>query len=331
MKAPTYTDEQIIEAGMQLLAENKRVSPFAIRTLMGGGNPKRIKKIWQESEHEAIEGQMVREQVDLPTEFADALEATKLSLDELAKRMYNHAQEIAESRVRETITAARKAKESAEIEVAEAMDTVNSLDEEKQELIASLEKTWHKLEHANADNTRLQERIDTLSHRAEKDAEALREVKASNTALQQSNTTLAVKKGLADKQLEEAKQLATKQTTALEASNKTLTAMQVEQATNQAENASLQSTINELGRQTKGDQSTIADLKMLLEQSKVENHRNETTLAIVNTKQEETNKRVKTLGAELQTARKIEEQAKREAAELQGKLNVLQKQASAIK
>ncbi len=325
MKAPTYTDEQIIDAGMQLLAENKRVSPFAIRTLMGGGNPKRIKKIWKESEHEALEGQMVREQVDLPTEFEDALAATKQSLDELAKRMYNHAQEIAESRVRETITAARKAKESAEFEVAEAMDTVNSLDEEKQELISSLEKTWHKLEQANADNTRLQERIDTLSHQAEKDKEALREAKTSNAGLQQSNTTLAVKKDLADKQLEEAKQLAIEQTNALEASNKTLTAMQVEQATTQADNANLQTTINTLDKQTEVDQTTIDDLKTLIEQLKAEKHHHDTELAIANTKQQEATMRVKTLDAELKASRTAEEQAKRGASKLQGKLAILQK------
>lgn len=166
MKAPTYTDKQIIDAGMQLLAENKRVTPFAIRNAIGGGNPKRIKKIWEENQHEAIEGQMVREQVDLPTEFEDALQATKLSLDELAKRMYNHAQEIAESRVRETITAARKAKESAEIEVAEAMDTVNSLDEEKQALTTLLEQTKQTLEKDNTEleksNTILKTQLDVV-------------------------------------------------------------------------------------------------------------------------------------------------------------------------
>jgi len=318
MKAPTYTDEQIIEAGMQLLTENKRVSPFAIRTLMGGGNPKRIKKIWTESEHEALEGQMVREQVDLPTEFADALEATKLSLDELAKRMYNHAQEIAESRVRETITAARKAKESAEFEVTEAMDTVNSLDEEKQELISSLEKTWHKLEQANADNTRLQERIDTLTHRAKKESEALRAAKASNAELQQSNTRLMVQKDLADKQLEEAKQVATEQNSTLEEAHKALAAIQLEQATTQADNANLQTTINALSKQTKTDQATIDDLKTLIEQLR-------TDVAIANTKQQEATMRVKTLDAELKASRAAEEQAKRGASKLQGKLAILQK------
>jgi len=321
MKAPTYTDEQIIEAGKQLLSENKRVSPFAIRTLMGGGNPKRIKKIWMESQHDAIEGQMVREQVDLPTEFEEALNATKHSLDELAKRMYNHAQEIAESRVRETITAARKAKESAEFEVAEAMDTVNSLDEEKQELISSLEKTWHKREQANADNTRLQERIDSLSHQAEKNTEALKAAKASNTELQKTNTTLAVKKDLTDQQLAEAKQHATEKDQILETTQQALKAIQLEQATTQTENSNLQTTLNEVSQQTK-------TLKTLIDQLKTDSHHHETSLAIAHTKQEEATTRVNALNSELKASRNAEEQAKRESSELQGKLNILQAQAS---
>ena len=72
MKPATYTNEQIIEAGMQLLADKKRVTPFAIRNILGGGNPARIKTIWEESQQNALEGQVVSHRVELPTEFADA-------------------------------------------------------------------------------------------------------------------------------------------------------------------------------------------------------------------------------------------------------------------
>lgn len=322
MKAPTYTDEQIIEAGMQLLAENKRVSPFAIRTLMGGGNPKRIKKIWSESESEALEGQMVREQVDLPTEFADALDATKLSLDELAKRMYNHAQEIAESRVRETITAARKAKESAEFDVAEAMDMVNNLDEEKQALTASFEKTWYKLEQANEENARLQERIDSLTQQATKDAEALKTAKVNNAELQKSNTTLAIQQELAVKQLEEVKQYADKTKSKLKETHTMLANVTLELATTQTDNTNLSTTLKALQTQSNKEQAKI-------EQLTTQNHQNETQLAVSTTKQEEAGERVKELVNKLESSRKAEEFAKREASELQGELKVLQQHASA--
>lgn len=204
MKQPTFNDEQIIEAGMQLLAEKKRVTPFGIRKIIGGGNPSRIKTVWENSQHEAIEGQVVREQVDLPTEFEEALNTTKESLDELAKRMYSRAQEISESRVRESISTARKAKEVAEAEVFEAMDTVTELDEENNDLKEKLENINKALQKVSTENSRQEEHIRILTTKAEKDALALKEEKVKNADLQKKVTTLEVQNKIADKQLEEA-------------------------------------------------------------------------------------------------------------------------------
>ena len=270
---------------------------------------------------------MVREHVDLPTEFADALEATKLSLDELAKRMYNHAQEIAESRVRETITAARKAKESAEFEVAEAMDMVNSLDEEKQELTSSLEKTWHQLQEAKADNTRLQERIETLTHRAKKDTEALTEAKAGNAELQKSNTTLIVQKDLADKQFEEVKLSAKETEQRLNKANQLTENMKVELATLKADKTNLQTSFNTLEVQSTKAQAKNERLKTTIEKLTAKNHHHETTLAISNTKREEAEQRIKSLDTKLKASRKAEEGAKIEASELKGKLKIFESQS----
>ncbi|HRJ54626.1 MAG TPA: DNA-binding protein [Candidatus Thiothrix moscowensis] len=54
MKKPTYTDVQIIQAGKQLLAEDKSVTPFAIRNLLGGGNHLRIKLVWEAAQHAGL-------------------------------------------------------------------------------------------------------------------------------------------------------------------------------------------------------------------------------------------------------------------------------------
>lgn len=188
MKPATYTNEQIIEAGMQLLADKKRVTPFALRNILGGGNPARIKTIWEESQHNALEGQVVSHRVELPTEFADALAATKGSLDELAMRMYGRAQEVAESRVRETIAAARKAKETAEVEVAEAMDTVEQLDSENARLQEVVEQLQAELKRVSADNSRLQERLTTMTDKAEKVTFEAKDEKARNRELEKQLT-----------------------------------------------------------------------------------------------------------------------------------------------
>lgn len=317
MKAPTYTDEQIIEAGMQLLADNKRVSPFAIRNVIGGGNPKRIKRIWEESQHKAVEGQMVREQADLPTEFEDALEVTKQSLDELAKRMYNRAQEIAESRVRETITAARKAKETAETEIAEAMDAVNSLDHDKQQLALTLEQVRNEREQANAENTRLQERINTLTRKAQQDAEELKAAKKENSTLRENNTTLRVKNELVEQQLAQAQQQVEQHTQELAIAHQTHTEIKMQLTTTQNENG-------RLNDKAKDHQAEIISLKATIKQLTDKNHQQETALAVSNSQRQEVEARIKEMVSQLNSSRKTEEVAKREAAELQGQLKALQ-------
>ena len=206
MKPATYTDEQIIEAGMQLLADNKRVTPFGIRKIIGGGNPERIKTIWQASQKEALEGQIVTEHVELPTEFADSLEQTKLSLDELAQRMYGRAQEIAESRVRESISAARKAKETAEAEIAEAMEAVSELDHEKENLQNQVDELRAQLQKQTSENARLQERVGVLTQKTEKNAQELKKEKAQRIQFEKEVTTLQVKNELANEQIKEAKE-----------------------------------------------------------------------------------------------------------------------------
>lgn len=55
MRKPTYSDAQIIEAGKRLLAEQKPVSPFAIRTLLGGGNHVRIRQVWSSAEQMGVD------------------------------------------------------------------------------------------------------------------------------------------------------------------------------------------------------------------------------------------------------------------------------------
>ena len=203
MKPATYSNEQIIDAGMQLLAEKKRVTPFAIRNLLGGGNPARIKAIWEESQQNALEGQVVSNQMELPTEFSNSLDATKDSLDELARRMYGRAQEIAESRVRESISAARKAKETAEVEVTEAMETVEHLDNENARLLEALEQLRDELKRANADNSRLQERLGGMTDKAEKAVQDARDEKARNRELEKQLTVHATQASMLEKQLEE--------------------------------------------------------------------------------------------------------------------------------
>ena len=331
MKQPTFTDEQIIEAGMQLLAESKRVTPFGIRKIIGGGNPARIKTVWENSQHEAIEGQVVREQVDLPTEFEDSLNTTKESLDELAKRMYSRAQEISESRVRESISAARKAKEVAEAEVFEAMDTVTELDDENNKLKEKQETSRQALQKIGAENSRLEEHIRILTTKAEKDALVLKEEKFKNADLQKKVTTLEVQNKVADKQLKEANHNFTNLEKELSSTQKVTQKLEVTLTTTQNENSNLQNKNNDLSLQINEARKELKTLRASIKDLQNSNQKTETNLAIALSKLEEANNRFKETDSKLKQSRKGEETAKTEASELRGKLAVLESQNKKIK
>lgn len=56
MRPATFEPEQIIEAGRALQAEGRNITGFALRNRIGGGNPTRLRQIWDEyqaSQHAA--------------------------------------------------------------------------------------------------------------------------------------------------------------------------------------------------------------------------------------------------------------------------------------
>lgn len=48
MRPATFEPEQIIEAGRALQAEGRNITGFALRNRIGGGNPTRLRQIWDE-------------------------------------------------------------------------------------------------------------------------------------------------------------------------------------------------------------------------------------------------------------------------------------------
>ncbi|EBW3990025.1 hypothetical protein DPJ14_25275, partial [Salmonella enterica subsp. enterica serovar Enteritidis] len=48
MRPATFEAEQIIEAGLALQAEGKRITGFGLRNRTGGGSPARLKQVWDE-------------------------------------------------------------------------------------------------------------------------------------------------------------------------------------------------------------------------------------------------------------------------------------------
>ncbi len=67
MRPATYEPEQIIEAGLALQAEGRNITGFALRNQVGGGNPTRLRQIWDE--YQASQSTVVTEPVaELPVD-----------------------------------------------------------------------------------------------------------------------------------------------------------------------------------------------------------------------------------------------------------------------
>lgn len=132
MRPAEFAPDTIIEAGQQLQAAGRNITGFALRQRVGGGNPTRLKQVWDQ--HLASQSATQVEPVaELPVEVADELVALSKALTErlasLAVELNDKAVKAAERRVAEVIRTAGEQREHAERELADASQTVEDLED----------------------------------------------------------------------------------------------------------------------------------------------------------------------------------------------------------
>ena len=198
MRPADYSEEQIIEAGKALQEEGKRVTPFGIREALGGGRPQRIRAVWEQYVAGDLEQKARQEEaVELPAEFEEQVQGMNTALindlTALAKRLYRRADEIAESRTREAMQTAKKARESAETDVAEAERLIDDQDARIETLEGQLAALREELTAAKRENRRLeQEKADetaSLSVENTRLGEQVKTAQAQATAAQEARDT----------------------------------------------------------------------------------------------------------------------------------------------
>lgn len=188
MRPAEFQSEAIHEAGEALLAAGRTITGFALRKLVGGGNPTRLKQVWDEytASKQTTEAVPV---VELPVEVAEEVAAVTQSLTErisqLATEMNSKAVKAAERRVAEVVRAAGEQRESAERELVDAMQTVDdteaALDQERAERAALEQRLLESQQRGQAqavELAQLNERIAAL----EKSARAAKEAHARDLA-----------------------------------------------------------------------------------------------------------------------------------------------------
>jgi len=131
MRPVEFSPESIIGAGQDLQATGRNITGFALRQKVGGGNPSRLKQVWDE--HLASQSVTKAEPVaELPVEVAEevALVTKELTqrLSALAVELNDKAVKAAERRVHEVVRSAGEQRAQAERELADASQTVEDLE-----------------------------------------------------------------------------------------------------------------------------------------------------------------------------------------------------------
>jgi len=138
MRPVEFTPEQIIQAGQDLQSSGRNITGFALRQKVGGGNPSRLKQVWDE--HLAGRSVTTAEPVaELPIEVAEEVANVTKTLTErlanLAVELNDKAVKAAERRVHEVVRSAGEQREQAERELVDAAQTVDELENKLDEAL----------------------------------------------------------------------------------------------------------------------------------------------------------------------------------------------------
>lgn len=148
MRPAEFASEQVIQAGQELQAAGRNITGFALRQKVGGGNPTRLKQIWDEhiNSTRAATAEPVAE---LPVEVAEEVATVTRELTDrlslLAVGLNDKAVKSAERRVSEVVRAAGEQREQAERELADATETVDDLESKLEEAKAGSEQLESQL------------------------------------------------------------------------------------------------------------------------------------------------------------------------------------------
>ena len=131
MRPTEFPNESIIHAGLDLQAAGRNITGFALRQKVGGGNPTRLKQVWDE--HQSSQSTSLAEPVaELPVEVAEEVAAVSHALNQrlasLAVDLNDKAVKAADRRVHEVVRNAGEQRAQAERELADAAATVDDLE-----------------------------------------------------------------------------------------------------------------------------------------------------------------------------------------------------------
>lgn len=153
MRPPTFTDDQVIEAGKALRQTGRAITGFALRSHLGSGNATRLKQIWDQ--FLASDQPAPAPVPDLPIEVSSRLESVigdlGTQITALVGDLHKRAVRASEARVGELVRGLDEQRKQADRELADASMTVDDVEKKLAEVNERLQAK--EAEFATLQNT----------------------------------------------------------------------------------------------------------------------------------------------------------------------------------
>ena len=130
MRYAEYADELIVEAGLQIQAEGRPVTKWALKERVGGGNTSRLLAVWQAHELKSNKAETLIHDLpaDIARELDSAIGAVSGRIRAVVATLQQKALEAAEQRVAQIEARARADADQARNEQADAEVLVAKLE-----------------------------------------------------------------------------------------------------------------------------------------------------------------------------------------------------------
>ena len=202
MRPVEFTDEQVVEAGRTLQAQGRNITGFALRKLVGGGDPTRLKQRWDAHQASTTAGEP-ETIVELPIEVANVVEGLAVELagrlKTLAVEVNDKAVKAAERRVSEVVKAAGEQASQAERELSDAATAVDELETvvaELQEQVQTKDRAYEALRQANQQQAvelaELREQFNGMKARWENEKQSIGKVQNLRQEIEKINAEIEI-------------------------------------------------------------------------------------------------------------------------------------------
>lgn len=183
MRPALFSEAAVVLAGESLLAAGKNVTGFALRQKTGGGNPNRLKEVWEQ--HLAGQSPTRPEPAELPSEVANEVASVSQALVERLARLASDLNEKAVKVANRQVAAAERTAEEQRLhhksEVEEAAQALEELEAKLDQSQTELESLKVRLEDELAASQAQKIELAQLRERAEKLAVDLEKSQADHS------------------------------------------------------------------------------------------------------------------------------------------------------